>query len=482
MSGVGISFGNTSAYVSVYRDGRSEIIANSAGERSTATIVAHQEGELLTGTPAVQMMVRQPGNTVQFLKNMLGSKLEAVQDLSQTCKLEQHGDEIVVNFSNVTRKGVSALAKCVFDNLKETADSALGEGRHDTVISVPLTSSTEYRNTITKCAVSAGFNVKDLIPDSIAALLRQDNTTVPDDGYTAVIRVGGSSMTVTLIRVVAGMYSVIDHAEEKCGGIMFDKSIGKFLCDEFNRKNRCKVEENPRSYSKILKASKSAKHNLSTMNTSECNIESLFDGMDLMTNISRPRFETLIQSNLTQIKDAIQQFVSKHSNVGINRVVLSGGCCRVPKVQSTISSIFPGSTILSQAPDEIDSLGAACHAGIISNFPNMKGKAELEQNGTVGIPLIPSNISVRVGDTVTQAVAQYTPLPYKTDVELPEGNVIAIEAGGKCLAKAEVAGSDDKSKVSLHFEILEDCSIEVIIKDCQTSERTTLHIPAPTGA
>ena len=482
MSGIGISFGNSSAYVSVCRDGRSETVANSAGERSTATVVAHQEGELLTGTPAVQMTVRQPVNTVHSLKSLLAAKLENVDAAAQSCKLEQHGEEIIVNFSNVTRKGVSALVKCVFENLKETADSALGGDKHNTVISIPLTSSTEFKNTIKKCAVSAGFNVQDLIPESISALLSLDSAATPADGYTAVVRVGGSSMSLTVVRVVGGMYSVVDFVEEKIGGNLFDKSVGKFLCDDFNRKNRCKVEENPRSYSKVLKASKTAKHNLSTMNTAECNIESLFDGMDLISNLSRPRFETLIQNDLNKIKEIVQNLVTKHNTLTMNRVVLTGGTCKVPKVQSMISQLFPNSTVVNQAPDEITSLGAATHAGMLSKFPSLSGKTELEANSTVGIPLTPSDIEVRVGDSVTTAVAKNTPLPFKTEIELPEGNVIVIEAEGKCIAKAEVAGSDDKSKVSLQFEIQEDCSIEAIIKDSFTNERTAVHIPAPSGA
>lgn len=482
MSGVGIAFGNTSAYIAVCREGRSEVVANSAGERSTATVVAHQEGELLTGTPALQMTVRQPANTVHNLKSLLACRLDSVDSSGQSCKLDEHSEEIIVNFSNVARKGVSALTKSVFDNLKETADSALGEDKHDTVVSIPLTSSTEFRNIIKKCAISAGFNVVDLIPETIAAMVCHDGSVVPANGHTVVVRVGGSSMSVTLARVLSGMYSVVDHLEEKIGGNLFDKSIGKFLCDDFNRKNRCKVEDNQRSISKVLRASKAAKHNLSTMNTAECNIESLFDGMDLISNLSRPRFETLIQNDLNKIKDSIQKVISKHDNISITRVVLTGGTCKVPKVQSIIGQLFPNSTILNSSPDEIIAMGAASHAALIGKFPSLSSKTESEADGTVAIPLTPSDIEVRVGDTVTQAVAKNTPLPFKKEMDLPEGNVIVIEAGGKCIAKAEVPGSDDKSKVSLHLEILEDCSIEAIIKDSFTNERTSVHIPAPSGA
>jgi len=478
MVGVGISFGNTSAFVSVHRDGRAEIVANSDGERSTATIVAHQEGEILTGTPAGQMLVRQPANTVRHLKSMLGRKLKDIDVRNQTCKLEEHNDEIIVNFNNVSRKGVSTLVKNVFDNLKETADSSLGGDKHDAVIAVPLNSSQEFRNVISKCALSAGFNVLDLIPEPIAALLADD--TIHEDGHVVVLRVGGFTMSITLVKVCSGMFSVVDHVDEDVGGRMLDSSIGKFLCGDFNKKHKCAIEENPRSYSKILKASKSTKHNLSTMNTSEINIESLYEGADLCTNLSRPRFETLIQADLSKITGLLKTFTEKHAGVGINRVVLAGGCCKVTKLQSLVGSIFTGAKLSSQASDEITSMGAAHHVGMVAQYSEIKGKTEVEANGTVAVPTTPSAINVRIGDSLTKVVPKNAPLPFTIEVQLPEGNEIVIEADGKCLACAKIPKSEDSGTVSLHMEIFEDCGIEAIIKDCSTNERTSVHIPAPT--
>ena len=485
MSGVGISFGNTNAYISVYRGERSEIIANSAGERSTTTLVGHLEGELLTGGPAVQMSSRQPANTVTCLKSMIGRSLEVVKDtIIQPCKLEEHAGEIIVNFGNVTRKGVSALVKCVFDNLKETADSALGEDSHEAVIAVPLSSSTIFTNTIKKCATAAGFNVVDIVPDPLAALLHHDDNGngPPPDGYNTVIRIGGYSMSFTIIRVISGIYSVVDHVDTNIGGILFDKSVGKFLCEDFNRRNKCKVEENPRSFSKILKAAKSAKHNLSTLNTAECNIESIYDGIDLVTNLSRPRFETLIQNDLNRIKQVIQDKLSQHSDISVRRVILSGGSCKVPKVQALMSNIFPDSVILGHTPDEEVSLGAACHFGTFSRYLNVKQKMEIRPDGTVSIPVCPTDIAVRVGESSTEAFAKNTPLPCKVDVDLPEGNIIKIEANGKCLVKAAIPATEEKAKILLHLEMLEDLSIEGIIKDLSNNERTSFSLPGSAGA
>ena len=147
------------------------------------------------------------------------------------------------------------------------------------------------------------------------------------------------------------------------------------------------------------------------MNTSECNIESLFDGMDLVSNLSRPRFDTLIQNDLNKMKDAIQKFICKHSDITINRVVLAGGTCKVPKVQSVIGQLFPNSSIINSSPDEVIAMGTASHADMIGKHPSLSSKTESEPDGTVSIPLCPTDIGVKVGDTVTPAIPKDTPLP-----------------------------------------------------------------------
>jgi len=205
----------------------------------------------------------------------------------------------------------------------------------------------------------------------------------------------------------------------------------------------------------------------------------------MITTLSRPRFETLIEADLNKLTDTLKRFISLHSELTVSQVVLAGGCCKVSKLQSRVSSIFPDAKVLNSSPDEVVSLGAAHHASIIAQYPDMKKKTEMESNGTVVIPVTPSAISVRVeGGGTTVVVPKHTPLPFTTEVELAEeGNVFFIEAeAGKCLARAEIPKSEENSKVSLHVEVFEDCGIEAIIKDCNTNERTSVHIPAPKGA
>ena len=113
-------------------------------------------------------------------------------------------------------------------------------------------------------------------------------------------------------------------------------------------------------------------------------------------------------------------------------------------------------------------------------------REKTEGDGTVAVPVTPSDINVRVeGGGGRVVVAKHTPLPYSTELELEleeEEEVILIEEGERCLARAKIPKSDDNSKVSLHLQVLEDCGIEAILKDCSSNERTSIHIPAPTGA
>lgn len=481
MAGVGISFGNSSTFVALNRDGRSEIIANSAGERSTCTTVSFQEGEILTGTPALQMAVRQPQNSVNSLKSMMGCTLDAYPGPKQDCRMDPHADEIIINFSNSTRKGVSTLVKSVFENLKETVDSSLGEGKHDTVITVPVAATPAFQKCITKSATAAGFTVTDLIPEPVAALLHHStNGDSHGTGHDVVLRIGGATMSVTLVKKVKGVFSIVDHTEERAGGNLFDQSVGKFFCGEFNRKNRCKMEENARSLCKVLKMAKSMKHHLSTLNTTESNIECLFNDTDFVSKLSRPRFETIIQDDLSKISNVVKTFMSKYADLAIDRVILSGGSCRVVKLQTTVTSLFTNSRVISDFPDEVQALGAATHSDILKKFPALASKVDPKADGTVSVPALSAALEVRVGDEVVQVVPQHTPLPHSTEINLPEGPVFCLQVGNKVIAKAEL--SEDKGQVSLHLEIGEDCSIEGILKDLASNERTSFSVPAPTGA
>jgi len=482
MSGVGISFGNSTASIAVCRDGRSDVVANDAGERATATNVACLENEILTGTPATQLHSRQPQNVVRCLKSLLGQKLDAVNTAGakQNCKLDEHNNEIIVNFSTC-RKSVSSLTKDVFTHIKATADSALGESEHETVIGVPLNCSAQFKDALSKCATAAGFKVLGTLPEPLAAVLAYDADKVPEDGNTVVFRVGGSSTSATLINSVSGCYSVVKHIEEVVGGNQLDEALSKFLISEFDRKYKCSMSENTRSVNKILRAASLVKHNLSTVQTSECNVESVYEGMDLQTNVSRPRFETLAQDGLGKFVSVLKDLLSKSENSPVNRVIFTGGSCRIAKLQSLVRSILPNATILNSIPSgEVLAQGFAQHAYNLLQNPAITNN-DCEEDGTVPITLCPSDINVRVGDTVTKIISRNTPLPTTTELSFAGGDSVSLEADNVSIASIAI-GSEDKSTLSIHIEVFEDCSLEAILKDVNTSERATIHVPAPAAS
>lgn len=483
MSGVGISFGNSTASIAVCRDGRSDVVANDAGERATATNVACLENEILTGTPATQLHSRQPQNVVRCLKSLLGQRLEGVNaaGAKQNCKLDEHNNEIIVNFSTC-RKSVSSLTKDAFTHIKATADSALGGSEHETVIGVPLNSSAQFKDALSKSATAAGFKVLGTLPEPLAAVLAYDGDKAPEDGNTVVFRVGGSSTSATLIKSISGCYSVTKHLEEVVGGNQLDEALGKYLISEFDRKYKCSMSENTRSVNKILRAANLVKHNLSTVQTSECNVESVYEGMDLQTNVSRPRFETLAQGGLDKFVGVLKDLLSKSEGVIVSRVIFTGGSCRIAKLQSLVKSILPEAAVLSHIPSqEVLAQGLAQHAYNLLQNPAISNN-DSEEDGTVPITLCPCDINVRVGETVTKVISRNTPLPTTAEVAFTGGDKVSLEADSVSIASIALPASEDKSSLSIHIEVFEDCSVEAILKDVNTSERATIHVPAPAAS
>ena len=473
MSGFGISFGNTSAYVALTQNGSSDVIANSAGERSTSTVVACEDGEILTATPALQMQTRQPQNAVSCLKNLIQPEKYHLACKGQACKFEQEKDDVIVNFQNSNQKSAKLLIDAIFQNLKETADSSLGSVKHEAVIAVPYKSTQKYRDMINSCAEDSGFTVVDMVPEHIAALLYYEPDT-SSCSSVLVVRVGGQSSDVSLIEVAGGLYSVINYKEEFIGGTKFDKEVGKFLCNDFNKKHHVRIDQNVKSVSKLLKSAKEAKHMLTQCNRCECRVESLYDGIDMVLPLSRPRFETIIQSDLDKLLDTITEATKDYADVSISKVVLCGSGSLVSKLQSLVKERFPQAQILNKAPGEVVAIGCAKHLYSLQKYSPVLSKIELNEDKTVSMPTIAAPVSVMVDEKTSLLVPKGVPLPYQGVHHIKGGNVFSILYGDNTLVEAEIPDCD--SELSLQFDFLQNGSLELIVKDDVTGERSVIEV------
>uniref|UniRef100_A0A671SXS6 Heat shock 70 kDa protein 14-like n=1 Tax=Sinocyclocheilus anshuiensis TaxID=1608454 RepID=A0A671SXS6_9TELE len=368
MAAIGVHFGYTCACVAVFKDGRADVVANDAGDRVTPAVVAYRDTEQIVGIAAKQGRIRNATNTVVKVKQILVTiKSEPPAFLKGSDLLRYEID------TGETTKYVSPedVAKLIFHKMKETAQSALGSDMKDAVITVPFEFGEMQKNALRQAAESAGFNVLRLIHEPSAALLAygigQDSPL--GKSHVLVYKLGGTSLSVTVLEVNSGMYRVLaTQTDHRTGGESFTHELAQHLAAEFKKTFKQDVTGNPRAMLKLMNSADVAKHTLSTLGSANCFVDSLYDGMDFECNVSRARFElicsSLFNKSIQPIKGLLEQV--NLSTSGINKVVLCGGSARIPKLQQMIRDLFPDVELLNSIPpDEVIPVGAAMQAGIL---------------------------------------------------------------------------------------------------------------------
>uniref|UniRef100_A0A8C9VUS8 Heat shock protein 14 n=1 Tax=Scleropages formosus TaxID=113540 RepID=A0A8C9VUS8_SCLFO len=335
-------------------------------------------GSFIVGIAAKQGRIRNAANTVVKVKQVLGRSFEDPE--AQTHKSESKCP--VVNKGGKPRYEIDAgeatkfvspeeVAKLIFHKMKETAQSALGSDVNDAVITVPFEFGEMQKNALRHAAEEAGFNILRLIHEPSAALLAygigQDSST--GKSHVLVYKLGGTSLTVTVMEVNSGLYRVLaTHTDHSTGGESFTQALAQHLASEFKKSFKHDVTGNPRAMMKLMNSADVAKHTLSTLGSSNCFVDSLYEGMDFDCSVSRARFELLcaplFNKSIQPIKSLLER-VSLSTN-DINKVVLCGGSARIPKLQQMIREIFPDVELLNSIPtDEVIPVGAAIEAGIL---------------------------------------------------------------------------------------------------------------------
>uniref|UniRef100_A0A8C5TL86 Heat shock protein family A (Hsp70) member 14 n=1 Tax=Malurus cyaneus samueli TaxID=2593467 RepID=A0A8C5TL86_9PASS len=356
MAAIGVHLGATCACAAVYKDGRADVVANDAGDRVTPAVVAFSESEEVVGLAAKQSRIRNISNTVVKVKQILGrspgdpqakkyiaeSKCSIIE---KNGKLQYEIDNKLINPEDV--------AKLIFSKMKETAQSALGSDVNDVVVTVPFDFGENQKNALGEAAAAAGFNVMRLIHEPSAALLAygigQDSPTGKSN--VLVYKLGGTSLSITVIEVNSGIYRVLaTNTDDSIGGVCFTEALAQHLASEFQRSCKHDIRGNPRAMMKLMNSADIAKHSLSTLGSANCFVDSLYDGLDFDCNVSRARFELICSSLFSKCVEAIKKLLQQVGFTAddINKVVLCGGSARIPKLQQLIKDIFPTNTLLEE--------------------------------------------------------------------------------------------------------------------------------------
>ncbi|TNN72881.1 Heat shock protein 14 [Liparis tanakae] len=414
MAAIGVHFGYTCACAAIFKDGRADVVANDAGDRVTPAVVSYRATEQIVGIAAKQGRVRNAANTVVKVKQVLGRSFDDPE--TQAHKTETKCP--VVNRREKPYYEITAGDHPEYGYIgTETAQSALGSDVTEAVITVPFEFANAQKRALREAAEAAGFHVLRLIHEPAAAMLAYNIGQDCSSGksHVLVYKLGGTSLSVTVLQVNGGVFRVLStHTDHSIGGESFTEALAQHLATEFKRTFKHDVSTNARAMMKLMTGADMAKHTLSTLESANCFVDSLHDGIDFECKVSRARFELLCFSLFNKSIQPIRPLLEEAglSTKDINQVVLCGGSGRIPRLQQLIREAVPDVELLSSAPpDEVIAMGAALEAGLLVGRDNL---APEEDSVTVDVSA--TDILVKEADesgaeVFTVLLPSGTPLP-----------------------------------------------------------------------
>lgn len=398
---IGIDLGTTFSCVSIWQNGRVEVIANDQGNRTTPSVVAFTPTERLIGEAAANQSALNPKNTIYDAKRLIGRKFsdKSVQEDMKLWpfKVISSSDDrplIQVEYKNETKQFTpEEISSMVLLKMKETAENFLGKPVKKAVITVPAYFNDSQRLCTKDAGRLAGLDVVRIINEPTAAAMCYSLDKNDDkERNVLIVDSGGGTLDCTLLQMENSFLEVkATNGLLHLGGEDFDNRMVEHFLNEFNKKYKKDPSNNPRAIRRLKTACEKAKRTLSSVTQANIEIDSFYESIDFFSSITRARFEELCIDLFKQHLDPVDKVLkdAKVSKSQITDIVLVGGSTRIPKIQQLISDYFNGKELSKSVnPDEAVSYGAAIMAAVLS------GNKESNLDSVVLVDVTPLSLGI----------------------------------------------------------------------------------------
>ena len=349
---IGIDLGTTNSCVSVMENGEAKVIANPEGLRTTPSVVAFKNGEIIVGEAAKRQAVTNK-ETVMSIKRHMGTNYK------------EH-----VNGKDYTPQEISAM---ILQNLKATAESYLGESVNRAVITVPAYFNDAQRQATKDAGKIAGLEVERIINEPTAAALAFGVDKLDKEQKVLVYDLGGGTFDVSILDLADGMFEVLATAgDNHLGGDDFDQAIMNWIVAEFKKEQGVDLSNDKMAMQRVKEAAEKAKKDVSGMMQTQISLPFISAGpagpLHLELTLTRAKFDELTHDLVMRTEGPVRQALSDAgmSPSDIDQVLLVGGSTRIIAVQESVKRLLGKEPNKSVNPDEVVSMGAAIQGGVIA--------------------------------------------------------------------------------------------------------------------